>query len=133
MTHRPVDPEGLLPPSGFSHVVVPADGRPVSLAGQTGHRADGSIDPDLVAQFAQAARNVAVVLEAVGGRPEHVVSMTIYVTDLAGYRALLGPIGAAYREVFGRWYPAMTLVGVTELFDPDALVELAATAVVPGP
>jgi enamine deaminase RidA (YjgF/YER057c/UK114 family) len=129
--HRNVNPDTLPPPSGYSHATVAAPGRVVHVGGQTGHRADGSIDDDLVAQFDQAARNVAEAVDAAGGSPEHVVRMIIYVTDLDGYRKSLGPIGEAYRRSMGKHYPAMALIGVSELFDPRAKVELVATAVIP--
>jgi enamine deaminase RidA (YjgF/YER057c/UK114 family) len=104
----------------------------VHLGGQTGHHADGSLPDGLVAQFEQACRNVAVALLAAGAAPHHLTALQIYVTDMAGYRAMLRDIGAAYRRHLGRHYPAVALLGVASLFDPDALVELVATAVVPG-
>jgi enamine deaminase RidA (YjgF/YER057c/UK114 family) len=102
------------------------------VAGQTGHLGDGSIDPGLVEQFAQACRSVARVIEEAGGAPDDLLSLTIFTTDISGYRASLKPLGAAYREVFGRHYPAMALIGVGELFDPKAVVELVAVAQIPG-
>jgi enamine deaminase RidA (YjgF/YER057c/UK114 family) len=130
--HRIVNPDGLLAPVGFSHAVVAAPGRLVHLGGQTGHRADGSLPEGIVAQFDQATRNVVVALDAAGAAPEHLTALHIYVTEMAAYRAVLPELGAAYRRHLGRHYPAIALVGVTTLFDPDALVELVATAVVPG-
>jgi enamine deaminase RidA (YjgF/YER057c/UK114 family) len=131
--HQAVNPDGLLPPVGFSHAVVPADGHVVHLGGQTGHHADGSLDEGLAAQLEQALRNIATVVAAAGGTTDDVVSMQVYVTDVAAYRASLDELGAAWRAVFGRHYPAIALLGVTELFDPAALVEIVATAVVPDP
>lgn len=131
MTHQLINPDALIPPIGFSHAVVAESGRTVWLGGQTGHRADGSMDDGLVAQFAQACRNVGIALEAAGARPDHLVSMVIYTTDPAGYRSHLKPLGAAYREVFGTHYPAMALFGVTELFDPRSVVEVVCVAVIP--
>ena len=131
MTHQLINPEALVPPIGFSHAVVAGSGRTVWLAGQTGHRADGSMDDGLVAQFAQACRNVATALEAAGARPDHMVSMVIYTTEPPTYRDNLKLLGAAYREVFGTHYPAMGLFGVTELFDPRSVVELVCVAVIP--
>lgn len=129
--HRFLDPEGMAPARGFSHGAVPAGGSTLYIAGQTGHRGDSTIDPALVDQFAQACRSVAKVIEEAGGEPADLVSLTIYTTDVQGYRDNLGPIGAAYREVFGKHFPPMALIGVAELFDPDALVELVGVAVVP--
>ncbi len=130
MTHQLINPEELIPPVGFSHAVVAGTGRTVWLGGQTGHRADGSIDDGLVAQFAQACRNVGIALDAAGARPDDLVSMVIYTTEPATYRSNLKLLGAAYRDVFGNHYPAMALFGVTELFDPRSVVELVCTAVV---
>jgi enamine deaminase RidA (YjgF/YER057c/UK114 family) len=130
--HRNVNPETLPPPTGYSYATVAAPGTVVYLGGQTGHRPDGSIPEDLVEQFDQAAANVADVVRAAGGSPEHLVRIEIYVTDLASYRRSLAPIGQAYRRHFGRHYPAMALMGVPELFDPRAKVELVVTAVVPN-
>ena len=84
---------------------------------------------DLVAQFARAIRNVGVVLEAAGCRPEDAVKLTYYVTDAAGYRASLRQLGEAYRAVFGRHYPAASLFEVAGLFDEEALVEIECVAV----
>jgi enamine deaminase RidA (YjgF/YER057c/UK114 family) len=130
--HRVLNPDTLPPPSGFSHVVIPAPGRLVFLAGQTGHGADGSIDPGLVEQFERAAINVAAALDAAGGSPSDLTSIQIFVTDVSAYRAARGPIGAAYRRVLGTHYPAMSLFEVAALFDPAARVELVCTAVIPG-
>jgi len=129
--HRFLSPEGVAPARGFSHGAIPAQGNTLYIAGQTGHHQDSSIDRDLVDQFAQACRSVARVIGEAGGTATDLVSMTIYTTDVQGYRDNLVPIGAAYREVFGKHYPPMALIGVTELFDPEAVVELVCVAVVP--
>lgn len=129
--HTIVNPPGLLPPVGFSHAVVSAPGRSVHVGGQTGHRGDGSLPRGLVAQFEQAAANLVTTLAAAGAHPAHLVSLQVYVTDAAGYRANLDPIGGAYRRHLGHHYPAMALFEVAGLFDADALVELVAVAVVP--
>jgi enamine deaminase RidA (YjgF/YER057c/UK114 family) len=129
--HRNINPDTLPPPTGFSHVTVPAPGTTVYLAGQTGHRADGSIDDDLVRQFDQACANVIEAVRAAGGGPEHLARLLIYVTDVAGYRSRRKEIGEAYRRHFGSHYPAMALLGTTELVDPAARVELVGVAVVP--
>jgi enamine deaminase RidA (YjgF/YER057c/UK114 family) len=131
VAHEPINPDGLLPPVGFSHAVVAAPGRTVHLGGQTGHHADGSLDEGLFAQFGQALRNLVTVLAAAGAAVEHVVSMQLYVTDVAAYRAAPAELGRIYREAFGRHYPAMALFGVTGLHDPAAVVEIVATAVIP--
>ena len=122
------NPPGLAPPVGFAHAA--AGGDLVVLGGQTGSDASGRIvaPGDLVAQFAQAIRNVATALAAAGSAPQRAHKLTYFVTDVAAYRARLRPIGAAYREVFGRHYPATSLFAVSGLFDPDALVEIECIA-----
>lgn len=129
--HHLFDPEGLAPARGFSYAALPAEGRVLHLAGITGHHEDGTIDEGIVEQFAVACRSVARVIAEAGGDPSDVVSMTIYTSDIGAYRQSLGPIGSAYRAVFGRHYPPMALLGIDELMDPKALVELVCVAVVP--
>ena len=130
--HVVVNPASMAPAVGFAHAVVAAPGRLVVLGGQTAQAPDGSIvGATLVEQWDRAAANLVAALEAAGARPEHLVSMLVCTTDMAAYRSSLREIGAAYRRHLGRHYPAMALLGVQELFDPAALVELIATAVVP--
>ncbi|MGH3321955.1 MAG: RidA family protein [Streptosporangiaceae bacterium] len=130
--HRIVNPSALAPPVGFSHAVVAAHGRVVFLGGQTALRPDGSYEGRTVTeQFDRAASNLATVLDAVGGKPEHLTQLTVYVTDVGAYRAALKDIGRAHRRRLGRHYPAMALFGVTALFDSEALVELVGVAVIP--
>ncbi|MGH8873611.1 MAG: RidA family protein [Acidimicrobiia bacterium] len=129
--HRFLNPEGMAPARGFSHGSVPAGASTLYIAGQTGHHEDMSIDQGLVEQFAQACRSVARVIEEAGGAPTDLASMTIYTTDVPGYRDGLEPIGAVYREVFGKHFPPMALIGVEELLDPRAVVELVCVAVIP--
>jgi enamine deaminase RidA (YjgF/YER057c/UK114 family) len=131
--HEFLNPEGMSPPVGFSHVAVAAPGRMVFVAGQTAHQADGSLAGSTLAeQFAAAAANVAAALAAAGASPGDLVQLHIFTTDVDGYRAQSKEIGAAYRAVFGPHYPPMALFGVTRLYDPAALVELVATAVIPA-
>jgi enamine deaminase RidA (YjgF/YER057c/UK114 family) len=126
---RNINPEALAPARGFAHATVAGD--TVWIGGQNGSDASGKVvEPaDIVAQFARAIRNVATALRAAGCAPEDTVKLTYYVTQLDVYRANLHAIGSAYREVFGRHYPATTLIEVSSLFDPDALVEIDAVAV----
>jgi enamine deaminase RidA (YjgF/YER057c/UK114 family) len=130
--HRLVNPDTLPPPRGYSHAVVAAAGTVVAVAGQTGHRPDGTIEEDLVGQFDQAAGNVAEALRAAGSRPGHLVQLLIFVTDVAEYRDRREEIGGAYRRHLGRHFPSMALLGVSELVDPRAKVELVGLAVVPA-
>jgi enamine deaminase RidA (YjgF/YER057c/UK114 family) len=120
--HRIVNPPELGEPSGFSHAVV-SSGTTVHLAGQIGHGAT------LVEQFDSAAQRLLVALDAAGGEPADLVSLQVFVTDVAAYKASLPAIGRVWRRHFGRHYPAMGLFGVGELFDPDAQVELMGVAV----
>jgi enamine deaminase RidA (YjgF/YER057c/UK114 family) len=127
-----LNPPTLAAPAGFSHAVVAAPGRTIYLGGQAAHDASGDLVGDSIAeQFAQAAANVVAALDAAGARPEHLVSMQIYVTDAEVYRGALADLSVAYREHFGRHYPAIALFEVTGLFDPAAMVELVCIAVVP--
>ena len=127
-----VNPASLVKPSGYTHGVV-ASGRLVFLAGQTGMDASGRITApgDLVGQFRQALANTQAVLAEAGGQMSDVVKLTIFVTDKRAYHDQLKPIGAAYRDVFGRYYPAMTLVEVKSLFDYAALIDVDGIAVLP--
>ena len=129
--HHLFDPEGLPEAIGFSYGAIAARGRTVHLAGITGHGEDGSIEDGLVEQFGRACQSVARVIVAAGGEPTDLVSMTIYTTDIASYRASLKELGVGYRAVFGRHYPPMALLGIDELVDPKAVVELLCVAVVP--
>ena len=126
---RNINPEELGPARGFSHATAAGD--TVWLGGQIGSDATGRVvEPgDLVAQFGRALKRVAVALRAAGCEPADTVKLTYYVTDLKLYRDSLQALGPVYRDVFGRHYPATTLVEVSSLFDPDALVEIDAVAV----
>ena len=130
--HEIVTAPGLAEPVGFAHAVVAAPGRTVYLGGQTAQGSDGAIVGTTMAeQFDQAAGNVVAALEAAGGTPEHLVSLVIYTTAVAEYRAALKELGPLWRKHFGRHYPAVALLGVAELFDEAAKIELVGTAVIP--
>lgn len=122
----------LARPSGYAHAVVAGGGRTVYLAGQTAQRHDGSIGgDDLVAQYDIAASNLVAVLRAAGGSPQDLVSLQVFVIDVAEYRAARPRLREVWRRHFGDRYPAMALLGVRELFDPAARVELMGVAVIP--
>lgn len=130
--HEILNPETLATPTGFSHAVVAAAGRTVYLGGQAGLDRDGNlVSDDIVEQFARAAANVVEALTAAGAAPDQLVAMQIYVTDVAEYRGRLVDLAQAYQSHFAKHYPAIALLGVKELFDPRAKVELVCTAVVP--
>ncbi|MFC4859152.1 RidA family protein [Actinophytocola glycyrrhizae] len=130
--HEIVTAPGLAEPVGFAHAVIAAPGRTVYLGGQTAQGADGAIvGSTMAAQFDQAAGNVVAALSAAGGAPGHLVSLVIYTTAVAEYRAALKELGPLWRKHFGRHYPAVALLGVAELFDEAAKIELVGTAVIP--
>lgn len=131
--HTLLNPPELGPTRGFSHGVLAAGGRTLYLAGQVGSDATGTVvGGGIVAQFDAALGRIVVALAAAGGVADHVVCMTLHTTVMAEYRAQRAQIGAAYRSHFGQHFPAMTLVGVTELVDPAAVIEITAVAVIPG-
>jgi enamine deaminase RidA (YjgF/YER057c/UK114 family) len=118
----------LAAPVGFSHAVLAGD--TVYLGGQTAQAPDGSIVGEtVIEQFDVAAGNLMTALRAAGGEPDDLVSLQVFVTAVAEYRESLLGLGRVWRRHFGRRYPAMGLFGVTELFDPEAKVELMGIAV----
>jgi enamine deaminase RidA (YjgF/YER057c/UK114 family) len=126
-----MNPPSLAAPSGFAHAVVATGGRLVFLAGQTALDASGSIvGANVVDQFGQALGNLLTALAAAGGQPTDLASLTVYAVDLADYRAHGHEIGAVWRQLAGRNYPAMAAVGVSRLWDEAALVEVQGFAVV---
>jgi enamine deaminase RidA (YjgF/YER057c/UK114 family) len=130
---RPVNPPGWPRPKGYSNAIV-GRGTMVCVAGQVGSNAEGRFESeDFVAQARQALANVVEVLAAAGARPEHIARLTWYVLDRREYLGRLAEVGAAYREVIGRNFPAMTLVEVAGLVEADARLEIEATAIIPDP
>lgn len=122
-----INPDALARPSGFTHAVRYGD--TVHLSGQTAMDASGAIvDGDVVDQFRQALSNVLTALRAAGSQPSDLLSMRIYLVDVPGYQARGKEIGAVWKELCGRTYPAMTGVGVTALWQPEALIEIEAVA-----
>ncbi|MFJ9732018.1 RidA family protein [Streptomyces sp. NPDC101171] len=133
MSTERVNPSELSPPTGFSHAVVATGTRLVFLAGQTALDADGKVTGDtLVEQFERALANLLTALRAAGGAPADLARVTVYTTDVAGYRAHARRLGRVWRESAGRDYPAMAVVQVVRLWDERALVELDGFAVLPG-
>jgi len=129
-----VNPESLGAPKGWSHgVVAPRNGRLLFVAGMAGWSGEAAGEPPAFAeQFARALDQVLTVVREAGGEPEDVARMTVYVTDLTEYRAALPALGEAWRQRFGRHYPAMALLEVSGLVDRGAKLEIEATAVVAG-
>jgi enamine deaminase RidA (YjgF/YER057c/UK114 family) len=126
-----LQPEGWPRPKGYANGIL-AEGRMVFVGGQIGWDADGRFAAGLAAQVRQTLENTLAVLRVAGAGPEHVARMTWYVCSIADYNAQLAAIGQAYRETFGRHYPAMALVQVVRLVEAEALVEIETTAVLPS-
>ena len=126
-----VNPASLAKPSGFSHATV-ATGTTVFLAGQTGMDVSGAIvDGGLVAQFEKALTNLLTALAAAGGQPRDLASMTVYIVGMDDYQARAGEIGEVWKRLIGTDYPAMAGIGVSRLWDAEALVEVQGFAVLP--
>lgn len=134
MSPEAINPEDLGKASGFSHGrLAHRDGRVLFVAGQIGVVAAGVVGESeevLAAQFGEALRRVLRVVQAAGGHPLDLARMTVFVTNMELYRKSLKAIGAAWKAQLGSYYPAMSLVEVKSLVDPQALVEIEATAVI---
>ncbi len=132
MSIERINPGDLAPPIGFSHAVLATGGTPVLLAGQTALNVDGVIVGEgIVEQFEVALGNLMTALRAAGGSGEHLAKVTIFSVDPVDYRANARELGGVWRRLVGREYPAMTLVGVTRLWDDAALVEIEGIAFLP--
>jgi enamine deaminase RidA (YjgF/YER057c/UK114 family) len=124
-------PAGWTAPKGYSNGVS-TRGRQIYLAGQIGwNESQQLVSTRFAVQVRQALQNIMVLLAQAGGRPEHLVRLTWFVTNLDEYRAEQKELGAAYRDVIGRHYPPMSVVQVVALVEPGAKVEIEATAVIP--
>ena len=129
--HKTLQPPGWAKAIGYANGVM-ARGDVVFVGGQIGWNAECEFETDdLVGQTAQTLRNVVAVLKEAGAGPEHITSMTWYLTDKTAYKDNLKAIGAAYREIIGRHFPAMAVVQVTALIEDRAKIEIQAYAVVP--
>ena len=125
-------PDSMVEPIGFAHGIATRGGKIVWLAGQNGTDALGAIaEPDdLVAQTDLALANVIKVVEEAGGKASDIVKLHFYVSNVAAYRDSRRELGAVWRKHFGRYYPAMMLLGVTGFYEPEALVEIDGYAVI---
>lgn len=131
MTLEAILPPGWARPRGYANGMV-GEGRWLHVAGQIGWGPDQAFaTDDFVAQFAIALDNVLAVVHAAGGEAGSIASMTVYVTDVAQYRARGAEIGSLWRARLGKHFPAMALVAVAALVEPRALVEIQAVAVLP--
>ncbi|GAA1359563.1 RidA family protein [Arthrobacter rhombi] len=127
--HQTINPGSLPKPSGYAHGILA--GNTVYLGGQTALDRDMNIVPGgIVEQFRQAFSNVLTTLEAAGGRPEELVSVTIYLTDVDDYMAHGREIGRIWRDMAGTGYPAMAGIGVSRLWQKEALIEIQGVAVI---
>jgi enamine deaminase RidA (YjgF/YER057c/UK114 family) len=131
MTYEIVNPTPLGEPRGWNNgMLAPPGGRVLFVAGQTARDGSGRVpEVGLVEQFERALAGVLMIVREAGGSPEDIGRLTVYVTDMDAYRKSLEPLGAAYRARMGRHYPAMALVEVRSLVDPNALVEIEAMAI----
>jgi enamine deaminase RidA (YjgF/YER057c/UK114 family) len=124
-------PPGWPRPKGYANAIS-AKGRLIVTAGVIGWNENEVFEAeDLPGQFRQVLLNTLAILAEGGAGPEHIVRMTWYVTDIEAYRASLAAIGAHYRELIGKNFPAMAVVGVTALVEPRALIEIETMAVMP--
>jgi enamine deaminase RidA (YjgF/YER057c/UK114 family) len=132
MSFELLNPAGLEKPVGYAHVAKITSGRLVYVAGQAPFDATGAVvgKGDFVAQFRQVMRNLKLAIEGAGGQPNQFAVLTMYVTDVQAYLANKKPLGAAYTEVFGKHFPAITLVEVTRLYHRDCMIEISGTAVI---
>ena len=128
--HKVLQPAGWPRPKGYANGIR-ARGEMIFVGGMTGTDSEGRVAEGFIAQMKQALANVAAVLAEAGAAPEHIVRLTWYVCDMNEYLADLAALGAAYRGVMGRHFPAMAVVEVNRLVEPLARLEIEATAVLP--
>ncbi|MEL7467244.1 MAG: RidA family protein [Pseudomonadota bacterium] len=129
--HEVIHPEGWKPAKGYANGVL-ATGRTLYVGGQIGWTTDQVFETDdFIGQVAQALRNIVDVVEAAGGKPEHIVRLTWFLIDKSEYVARQQELGAVYRDVLGRHFPAMSLFVISGLLEDRAKVEIEATAVIP--
>ena len=130
LVHAVLQPAGWPVPKGYANGIL-AEGRMIFTGGMVGWDEEGRFPPDFLGQVRQALRNTLAVLAEGGAGPQHVVRMTWYVCDVEEYSADPRALGAVYREVMGRRFPAMAVVQVVRLVEREARVEIETTAVVP--
>jgi len=132
MSFELIDPAGLEPPVGYAHLAKITSGAVVHVAGQAPFNEKGEVvgKGDFVAQFAQVMRNLKTAVEAAGGNATQYAVLTIYITNLEAYWDNKKSLGTAYREVFGKYFPAITLVEVKRLYNPDCMIEISGLAVI---
>lgn len=129
-----IQPADWAAPKGYSNgTLAPAGARLLAIAGQVAWDAEQRLvgPGDFALQFRQALANVVAVARAAGGGPEHLLQLSIFVTDKRAYMACTRELGLAWRELVGRHWPAMALVQVADLLEEGALVEIQALAAIP--
>ena len=124
-------PTGWKRPKGYSNGIL-AEGAQVHVAGMVGWDEDGRFADGFVSQFEQTLRNIVAVLDEADAGPQHLVRMTWYIKGLDAYRENLLEVGRVYRAVMGKNFPVMAVVGVSDLVEREALIEIEATAIVPA-
>ncbi|MBL4628533.1 MAG: RidA family protein [Roseicyclus sp.] len=126
-----IQPDGWKAAKGYANGMLAPDGT-LYVGGQIGWTGDQVFEAhDFVGQLEQTLANIVAVVEAAGGRAEHVTRLTWFITDKAEYMAKQRDVGQAYRATFGRHFPAMSVVVVAGLIEDEALVEIEATAKIP--
>ena len=131
MKNSVILPDGWPRPRGYSNAMSGC-GRLIALGGQIGWDKDEKFQElSFIGQWRQTLQNIVAVLEAASATPEHLIQLTVYVTDMSAYRSSLKEAGEVWRDTLGRCFPSMALVGVTELVEPEALVEISGFALIP--
>jgi enamine deaminase RidA (YjgF/YER057c/UK114 family) len=127
-----INPAELESPLGYAHIAKITGGTTVHVAGQAPFNSQGEVVGvgDFVAQFSQVMNNLKRAIEAVGGRPNQYAVLTIYVTDVQAYHDNTKRLGSVYREIFGKYFPAITLVEVKSLYNPLCMIEVSGVAVI---
>ena len=132
MSHKVIQPEGWAAAKGYANGILTKDGT-LYVGGQIGWTAEQRFEShDFIGQMEQCLRNIMAVVTAAGGVAEDITRLTWYVTDKAEFMARQSEVGAVYRDVLGRHFPAMTMVVVAGLVEDEALLEIEATAVISG-
>lgn len=133
MSARVLLPEGWAPPIGYANGIEVTAGRIVFIAGQVGWDEQQIFQSeDLVPQFEQALKNIVAILAQAGGKPEHICRMTAFCIDKPGYLKVRSELGAIWRRLIGKHYPAMSMIFVSDLLDSPGKIELEVTAVIPS-
>lgn len=128
MKHRVIQPDGWLPAKGYANGMLTKDGV-LHIGGQIGWTGDCVFEAkDFIGQMRQTLLNIRTIVESAGGKVEDITRLTWYVTSKRDYLAAQAEVGKAYREVFGKHFPAMSMLVISELIEDEALVEIEATA-----